>query len=296
MLKCPKWIVVLFSSYGKKWQAFSDHQQQTKSSNTQYFLYILYSGASLFLTWEKKNKSEDVDKTQRGETEREKEGEDRLHSETLWVLPLLLPTAGGYLPRDLRGWDTICCSTLAGNSSAAAEELELSWGWVCRRSLQSSGNVVPNLLVVPQIALKVSRGPVLMWMVFWQRRDVEESKEMNRKEAVVVKRQEGEWVSLGRWVQLVMGFISLGLPCFTVQTVSVKARLKLNGECCSFSLSSGRPTRSDFSILLSVLIVWLLLKKMERKPKTIACTHTGDFKWQLMFRLWGCLIDCLLTV
>lgn len=42
----------------------------------------------------------------------------------------------------------ICCSTLAGNSSAAAEELELSWGWLCRRSVQDS-EMLCQTLVAP---------------------------------------------------------------------------------------------------------------------------------------------------
>lgn len=37
----------------------------------------------------------------------------------------LLTTVEGYLQRHLGWWGTVCCSTLAGNSSAVAEELEL---------------------------------------------------------------------------------------------------------------------------------------------------------------------------
>lgn len=262
----------------KHFQIISNKQ----SSNKQYFLYILYSGASLFLNWEK-TKSEEVDKREERERRREKIDCIQRHSEC--CLCMLLPTAGGYLPRDLRGWDTICCSTLAGNSSAAAEELEPIWGWVCRRSLQGSENVVPNILVVPQIALKFNEDICWRWGCF-DREDIkeeerEESKEMKRKDAVLVKRQEGEWVSLERWVQLVMGFISLGLPCFTVQTVSVKARLQLNGECCSFSCFSGRPKCSDFQHLLSVV------KKKEKRVETEDnCMHSHQrLQVQLMFHL-----------
>lgn len=69
---------------------------------------------------------------------------------------------------------------------------------------------------------------------------------------------------LERWVQLVMGFIYLGLLCFTVQTVSVKVRLQRDGQ-----RRSSKPNRSVISICFN----YLLAETKGRKPKNTACVH-----------------------
>lgn len=51
--------------------------------------------------------------------------------------------------------------------------------------------------------------------------------EQNDKSKIGKKKERDD---LERWVQLVMGFIYLGLLCFTVQTVSVKVRLQRDGQ------------------------------------------------------------------
>lgn len=90
--------------------------------------------------------------------------------------------------------------------------------------------------------------------------DVEEREEEKKKGekgkcSGLKGRRESESVGLERWVQLVMGFISLGLLCFTVQTVTVKVRLQLNGQCCG-SPPFFRETKTFcYQHLLSVLII-----------------------------------------
>lgn len=53
---------------------------------------------------------------------------------------------------------------------------------------------------------------------------IEKAREAEESETLVGKKTTND---LERWVQLVMGFIYLGLLFFTVQTVSVKVRLQL---------------------------------------------------------------------
>lgn len=141
-------------------QASLDHQQQRKKKNNSHkFTVYFVQWCFIFshLREREKKVKQKVDKRRRGgKTERESERE-RGPTQSRCVLP---PTVEGYLPRHLRWWDTICCSTLAGNSSAAAEELELSWGWGCRRSLfRAPEDVVPNIF----------------WWLLWQPRSSNES-------------------------------------------------------------------------------------------------------------------------
>lgn len=118
-------------------------------TQTQFPVYFVQWCFSFSHQRKRKTSSQEVDQRQREErVQLERDGP----TESWCVFSMLLPAVEGYLPRHLRWWDTICCSTLAGNSSAAAEELELSWG--CRCSVQASENVVPNILVAPLIALK----------------------------------------------------------------------------------------------------------------------------------------------